>query len=199
MKTAQKKGLTPIIGATLTIIIGILFVANPLFPEIAVATVLGGLTILVGIINLIMFFTNSKGEQIASANLIIAAMLIVLGIFTLTHTNTLINIITYALSLYLIGYGAKNIEYALIFRKNSSSGGFFFSLLSAILIVAIGVLTLFLQDFMLKTFGLVLGIVLIVVGLIGMIISLRISKYTKTTVASESDYRDVTDLTSGNK
>ncbi|MBQ0042718.1 MAG: DUF308 domain-containing protein [Lachnospiraceae bacterium] len=176
MDSISKIGKSSLAAPIITIVIGIIFIVNPMFPATSVAIVLGSLTILFGVINGVIFAAQLKPDvKPPTINLVLAIIMVVIGIFTLTHTQTLLDIISYTISIYVLVDGVKHVDYALNLKYNKA-GGWELNIFFALALVTVGVLTLFLKDMLRGVLGTVLGVILIIAGTIGMITVLRLTR-----------------------
>lgn len=178
-----------IVVSILTIVIGVLCIVLPNEAGDLLLTLFGAMLVAVGATLFVKFFTTNRlfGTQL----MIMAVVSIVLGIMCFVQKNTLQNILTILLGLYIVVDSLSSIGDSVYLCKAKVSGWFVLLLLS-VLSCALGVVVMF------STFDTVIifaGVSLLVEGTKRFILTLTFSnKIRNAKKQFERNLKDVIEI-----
>ena len=153
-----------LIEAIVTVVLGILLLLDPTKTSSIAVTVIGVLVIIMGVWKICLNLYEKKQNAFA-----LGIIEIIIGVFIITHTSTMLDLLAYIFSIYIIIDGVKELEISIRLASKKASGWFVFALLSVLIIVC-GVWMLFTPGLAIATVALYGGIMLIVDGIMGIIL-----------------------------
>ncbi len=160
-----------LIIACVSILLGILFIVNPGGSGKVIAVIAGCIVLIAGIVNLIRFF-SSDGEERATGGSLRGIIMIVLGIFMLTHVSTVIALLSYILSIVLLIAGTRSLENTLRLRREGLADRNWNILLAALVMLA-GVFMLFAPHGSVNVAIFIVGIILVIYGVVELYLSYK--------------------------
>lgn len=164
-----------ILNAILTILIGILFIANPGGSGILIATIAGVIILLSGVVDVIRFLGTRNRDMSSSGVLFIGIVKLILGIIILTHTGAMLTLLIYLFGLFVLFGGIHSLSGALRLKKFGISGWPAHVLL-AVIIIAAAVFMLFFPFAVVETAITISGIILIVDGVTELLTGIRMKR-----------------------
>ena len=162
-----------IIGGAVCIVLGVLFILLPGSFSNILVYVSGILLIIGGVVSLISFVMDRSA--ISKYGLANAAVLIILGIFTLTHIYMIKGVLNMFFGVIIVSFGSIFLSRSIDNLRNHISGTIL-PLVMSLLIVAAGVVVLFGKFSTIFTFT---GIVLVVAGIFIIIMAALFGSQTK--------------------
>ena len=172
-----------IVDAILTVIMGILFVINPLESGTIMMTIMAVVIIIGGIADIIRFISVQRSDFMMRDGLVYGLLKILLGAFVFAHPQITQGIFAYLFGIFMIIMGANNLEHGIPMLQNKMWIGFL-NILTALLMIAGGFLILFVD--MVTQTSLIMTIIGIVVILCGCleILTAVVMKSAENTVKS---------------
>ncbi len=175
MKSFNTFRWTMVLSAVLTVILGILFVANPFGASETIVLLAGGLLIVSGVIGIIQFVV-SRGEAAHSSGSLIGGIVrVAVGIFAFTHIGIglLLSVMSLLISVFIIVSGVTGFDYSLKMRRAGFSGWVFNLVLS--IIILIGGIFMVIDPFeAIETTFLFIGVILIMDGIFEAVMALTV-------------------------
>ena len=157
----KKVRLNIILTSIITLIIGIMLVVKPTESTLIIVYIIGAFLVIMGIIEIIMYMVNIDFERYVRGRLFPAILMLVLGIFILTHTATVVTWFSVILSILVIINSVNTIEDAIQLGR-ARIGGWWISMILAVLVLILGVVMLFTPNLASDTAAILLGVGLIV-------------------------------------
>ncbi len=181
------------VNTLLTILIGILFIVNPGGTTALIATVAGIVILVMGITDVTRYFTSGS-YGFLYGSLSAGIIKCVLGLFVLTHTATVITLLSYLISIFIIISGVNSLEGVVQLRRGGVRG-WGVNLALALAFIAIGVLILIFPIDAASSMMVLVGVILVADGLSGMFIARRMRKIAKS---YEDQIKNIQDEINGN-
>lgn len=178
MELFKKIRVNMTVNAVLTIVIGILFVLNPGGTGSTIALIAGIAILLSGISDIIRYISDREYGFLVSGSLFGGVIKCVLGLFAVTHTGTIITLLTYILSVFVIIGGVNCLESSMQLKKAHVSAWGINMALSAVILAA-GIFMLFFPFDAASTAIIIVGVILIADGLNELFTSWRLKKIGK--------------------
>ncbi|MCD8395830.1 MAG: DUF308 domain-containing protein [Lachnospiraceae bacterium] len=178
MELFKKIRVNMTVNAVLTILIGILFVLNPGGTGSTIALIAGIAILVSGIGDIIRYISDREYGFLMSGSLFGGVIKCVLGLFAVTHTGTIITLLTYILSVFVIIGGVNCLESSLQLKKAHVSAWGLNMALSAVILAA-GIFMLFFPFDAASTAIIIVGVILIADGLNELFTSWRMKKIGK--------------------
>lgn len=174
-----KQKTSSIIIAILSIILGIVLIIYKNTAANWFVKVVGILMIAAAVYYIISFFTRASKDTISRTNLVVGILLLILGIWFLTSSNVVLQVVQLIVGVIIIMQGILDLQAALAMKDNEYSN-WGISLCLAFATIILGVLLIFLPFKTLDVLLVMLGIVLIFDGLSDLYIIGVFSKAVKT-------------------
>lgn len=174
-----KQKTSSIIIAILSIILGIVLIIYKNTAANWFVKVVGILMIAAAVYYIISFFTRASKDTISRTNLVVGILLLILGIWFLTSSNLVLQVVQLIVGVIIIMQGILDLQAALAMKDNEYSN-WGISLCLAFATIILGVLLIFLPFKTLDVLLVMLGIVLIFDGLSDLYIIGVFSKAVKT-------------------
>lgn len=175
MNIFEKMKTNLILNALLTILIGILFIANPGRSGILIAAIAGAVILISGIIDVIRFLGTKNRDMSASGVLVLGIAKLILGVIILTHTGAMLTLLIYLFGLFVLFGGIHSLSGALRLKKSDISG-WPAHLTLAVLIIAAAVFMLFFPFAVVETAITISGVILIVDGVTELLTGIRMKR-----------------------
>lgn len=175
MKALKKIKVNMWLNALMLILIGILLIVEP-HESMGVITIAAGVFIFgSGILDLV-YYANTWIESYFFRGTLFAGILkCILGIFVATHAGIMTLLFSYIFSIFIIINGVNCMELAIYMRRIVPKHYGWFVFLS-IMVIAAGIIMLFVLPDTVSTAALIVGIVFIVNGIADIILVCRLSK-----------------------
>lgn len=180
------------VNAILTVFIGILFVLNPSGTGSTIALIAGIAILVSGIGDIVRYISDREYGLFVSGSLFGGIIKCVLGIFAITHTGTIITLLSYILSVFVIVSGVNCLESSTQLKKANVSGWAVNMLLSVIILGA-GIFMLFFPFDAASTAIMIVGIILVVDGLTELFTAWRMKKIGREINRAMKDIQDEMD------
>ncbi|MCD8337548.1 MAG: DUF308 domain-containing protein [Lachnospiraceae bacterium] len=178
MELFKKIRVNLTLNAILTILVGILFVLNPGGTGSTIALIAGIAILLSGIGDIIRYISDREYGFLMSGSLFGGVIKCVLGLFAVTHTGTIITLLTYILSVFVIIGGVNCLESSTQLKRAGVSAWGVNMALSAVILAA-GIFMLFFPFDAASTAIVIVGVILIADGLNELFTSWRLKKIGK--------------------
>lgn len=192
MEFMKKIRVNMTVNALLTIIIGILFIINPGGTGTVIAKVAGAAILIAGIADIIRYATAGGYEFLSGSSLFGGIVKCVLGVFALTHTVAVLELLSYILSIFIIISGISCMESSMQLKRAQVAGWAVNAVLSAVILAA-GVFMLFCPFEAVATAILIAGIILVADGLTELFTAYRMRKIGKEFKKKMKDIMDEID------
>jgi uncharacterized membrane protein HdeD (DUF308 family) len=174
-----KQKTSSIIIAILSVILGVVLIIYKNTAANWFVKVIGILMIVAAIYYTISFFTRASKDSISRTNLVVGILLLILGIWFLTSSNVVLQVVQLIIGVIIIMQGILDLQAALAMKDNENSN-WGVSLCLALATIILGVLLIFLPFKTLDVLLVMLGIVLIFDGISDMYIIGVFSKTANT-------------------
>lgn len=175
MKALKKIKVNIWLNALMLILIGVLLIVTP-HESMEVITIVAGVLIFgSGILDLV-YYVNAWIESYFFRGTLFAGILkCILGIFVVMHASTMTLLFSYIFSIFIIVNGVNCMELAIYMRRIVPRHYGWFVFL-AIMVIAAGIIMLFVSPDTVSTAALIVGIVFIINGITDIILVCRLSK-----------------------
>lgn len=158
--------------SVLAIVLGVVFLVNPVGASDLIAKALGAIVAIGGLIAVIIYFKNRNDGFLAAGNLCIGILLICVGIFLISYSGITLTLLGFVMSVYLIIDGLVGVDSAIAMAR-SKRKGWSWHLVFSVVILAAGIIFLFRPFGAIKMSAKLLGIVLLFDGVTGLITAIR--------------------------
>ncbi|MCD8104854.1 MAG: DUF308 domain-containing protein [Lachnospiraceae bacterium] len=189
MELFKKIRMNLVVNALLTVLVGILFVLNPAGTGGTIALIAGIAILISGIGDIIRYISDRDYGFLVSGSLFGGVIKCILGLFAITHTGTIITLLSYILSVFVIIGGVNCLENSMQLKHALVSGWVVNMVLSAAILAA-GIFMLFFPFDAASTAIIIVGIILIADGLNELFTAYRMRRIGKDFVRSMKDIRD---------
>ncbi len=122
-----------IVGGIAAIILGILFLSQPLLAGVSICYFIGAMLAIAGVANII-FSIASKQE--GGQSILLGVILLLFGIVCLARPDVIANLLTIMAGIYVIADGAMTFSDGIFCVRNKIGGGVLVVIMSVILIIA---------------------------------------------------------------
>lgn len=194
MEFLKKIRMHAILSSVLTILIGLLFV---LFPYSAGSTIamLAGIAILcLGVFDVVRYFTAGGYSWYVRESLFIGILKLILGIYVVTHTDTVMTLFSYIFGIFIIVSGITSLQDS--FRiKDAGVSGWGLTMCLSILVAAAGVIMLFCPIEAASTAAAFIGVALLAEGAVNLLTLWQLKKIKNDFL---QDLKDIQDERNGN-
>jgi uncharacterized membrane protein HdeD (DUF308 family) len=194
MEFLKKLRVSAAVGALLTVLMGILFVLYPYGVTSTIAVIAGLVVLCNGILDIVRYLVADHYVSYVRGNLFNGILKCVLGVFILTHSDTIIALFSYIFGIFIIMSGVGCLEGSMQLRKAEVSGWMVNFILAAAVTIA-GIVVLFCPVTAASAAAWFVGIVLIVDGIAELFMIYRLKKIGKEFFQS---FRDIRDELNGN-
>ncbi|MCD8346360.1 MAG: DUF308 domain-containing protein [Lachnospiraceae bacterium] len=178
MELFKKIRVNMTVNAILTMLVGILFILNPAGTGETIALIAGIAILISGIVDIIRYVSDREYGFLISGSLFGGVIKCVLGLFAVTHTGTIITLLTYILSVFVIIGGVNCLESSRQLKRAGVSAWGINMVLSAVILAA-GIFMLFFPFDAASTAIIVVGVILIADGLNELFTSWRLKKINR--------------------
>ncbi|MCD7818806.1 MAG: DUF308 domain-containing protein [Lachnospiraceae bacterium] len=192
MELLKRMRVNMTVNAILTIFIGILFVLNPGGTGSTIALIAGIAILVSGIGDILRYVSAHEYRYFADGSLFGGVIKCVLGLFMITHTGTVISLLFYVLSIFVIISGVNCLQSSTQLKR-AGVPGWTVNMLLAIVILAAGVFMLFFPFDAASTAIMIVGIILIADGLTEFFTSWRMKKIGRDFDRAMKDIKDEMD------
>lgn len=151
-----------LIIACVSLLLGILFIVNPGGSGKVIAVIAGCVVLIAGIANFIRRLASDEAEQMANGSLQ-GIIIVILGIFMLTHVSTIIALLSYIFGIILLVAGTRSLENTLRLRREGLEDRNWNILLAA-LVMLVGVFMLFVPHGTVNVAIFIVGVILVIYG-----------------------------------
>lgn len=141
----RKAGWSNVLIEVIFAILGIAIISQPDAAMKIIATLLGIVFVVAGVIKIIEYFSSKARNEFISYELIYGIVAVVIGLITITYSNALEFIFRITLGIWIIYSGALRLSLAVKLRTVNQSIGLY-SLLIAVLIIIGGIAVAFTQN-----------------------------------------------------
>ena len=174
MNYFKRLGWITVLSSILMMLAGIMFCFRPFMATESLTKAIGIMLIGNGVLTILHYFSSKAlSGFFLKGNMAKGILLILIGIFVLTHVDFTMDIFSYIFSFYIIVDAITGIENAFLL-KNIGARNWFVNLVLSCALIAAGVYMLFNPSSALATASLWLGIILIVDGFEGIVLVTRI-------------------------
>lgn len=174
MNYFKRLGWITVISSVLMILAGVMFCVRPFMATETLTKVIGIMLIGNGVLTILHYFSSrALSGFFLKGNMARGILLIIIGIFVLTHVDFTMTIFSYIFSFYVIVDAISGIENAFLL-KNLGAANWFVNLILSCALIAAGVYMLFNPASALATASVWIGIILIVDGFEGIVLVTRI-------------------------
>ncbi len=160
-KIFEKSGRADIIISVIFIILGIFLIAQTELFTSLISLLLGGFSVVIGIIRLITYIKEGKDNGILLSTSI---FLIISGVVIMFFTNVILDVFRIIIAIWIIYVGIMNII-KLISWKEYKSTLWIITLVLAIILLGIGIYILLSPNAIIQT----IGVIIIIYGIIDII------------------------------
>ena len=167
-----------IIDSVLSLILGIIFIVDPIGASNSVALIIGIFVLASGICDMVRYFSNSGYPSFIRGNLFVAIIKVILGIFIMTHTATVVTLFAYIFSIFIIVTSVNAIEGATQL-KIANVSGWIINMILAVLVLCAGILMLFVPFEATETASIIIGAALILDAVTMIYTMIRLKKIGK--------------------
>ncbi|MCD8013261.1 MAG: DUF308 domain-containing protein [Lachnospiraceae bacterium] len=192
MELFKKIRVNLTVNAILTIFVGILFILNPAGTGETIALIAGIAILVSGIGDIIRYISDREYGLFMSGSLFGGVIKCVLGLFAVTHTGTIITLLSYILSVFVIIGGVNCLENSTQLKKANVSG-WAVNMALSVIILAAGIFMLFFPFDTASTAITIVGIILVADGLNELFTSYRMRKIGRDFKKAVKDIRDEID------
>ena len=119
-ETLQRVKGSVIASGIASILLGILFLAEPLLTGVSICYFIGGLLVIVGITKVIFCFVNVEGP---APSIIGGVILFLFGLLCLTRPDVIAGLLTVMAGIYIIVDGAATLSEGIFAVRSKISGG----------------------------------------------------------------------------
>ena len=167
-KILKKYSWADVLVSLVFLIFGILLIARPEATIAAIATVLGTVFIVMGIIKLIEYIASNPKDEIA---LTIALLLVIFGIIIFFGSSALLSFLGIILGIWTLIVGILNFQTTVVW-KNFKSFYWILALVFSILMIVAGIILIVNQNIAYATIGTII-VVYAVLDIIDKIIFIK--------------------------
>ncbi len=161
MNSTKTFKVSMILSAVLTLILGILFIWNPLSAGEGMAMLIGADLLVVGVIDVVQWGIAKFSDDGPSRGLFTGILKVVMGFFVMTHLGIAMDMISFLISMFILASGITGIEFSVKMHKDGTSG-WVLNLVLSIIVVFGGALMLLEPFEALATTLMFIGIMLII-------------------------------------
>ena len=176
MNFFKKLKLNAAVSAIVTLIVGIVFCVNPQGSSEFLALFAGILVIIAGVFDLFIYLKNSGNPFVTHNELLTGVLKLIIGVFMFTHTETIITLISYIFSIYVIIDGIRNFDNSITLKK-VNAGGWFINMILSLLLAAAGIVMLFNPMETAGTAVVWMGVILIIDALSAIFTLIRLKQF----------------------
>ena len=174
MNYFKRLGWITVLSSIIMIIAGVLFCVRPFMVTETLTKVIGIMLIANGVLTILHYFSSrALSGFFLKGNMARGILLIIIGIFVLTHVDFTVAIFSYIFSFYIIVDAISGIENSFLL-KNLGASNWFINLILSCVLIAAGVYMLFNPSSAVATASLWIGIILILDGFEGIVLVTRI-------------------------
>lgn len=185
--------------SSICIILGIALIVDPGFFTHAISYTIGGLSIGVGVVNILRFVTKGEEREQFTSSLFRGIVLCVIGIFLIAKPDFIFNVISFAFGFYMLFSGIVSITDSVDIKNGG--GNWVPSLVLSLLTSVLGMVILLNPLAPVNLAVRLLGIALLVSGVTNLMSSLSgnyqlksIEKQVKKSAKSITDKDDYIDI-----
>ncbi len=149
-----------LIIACVSLLLGILFIVNPGGSGKVIAVIAGCVVLIAGITNLVRHLASDEADRTANGSLQ-GIIMIILGLFMLTHVSTIIALLSYIFGIILLVAGTRSLENTLRLRREGLESSSWNILLAA-LVMLVGVFMLFVPHGTVNVAIFIVGVILVI-------------------------------------
>ena len=174
MNYFKRLGWITVISAILMMLAGILFCIRPFAATESLTMVIGIMMIGNGVVTILHYFSSrALSGFFLKGSLARGILLIIIGIFILTHVDFTVTVFSYIFSLYIIVDGISGVESSFLL-KNLGASNWIVNLILSLLLIAAGAYMLFNPSSAVATASMWIGLILIVDGFESIVLVTRI-------------------------
>lgn len=160
-KFLKKSSWTDIVVSLIFILFGVMLIASPNSIISIIAILLGGISIIIGVLKIIDYFSTGKTENYLLA---IAIVAIITGIIIMFCSNIIMSIFRIIIAIWIIYSGVINLQTTIVW-KELKSRLWFLSVILSIIMIGAGIFILVNSGAILQT----IGIIVVVYGIVNII------------------------------
>ena len=174
MNYFKRLGWITVLSSIIMIIAGVLFCVRPFMVTETLTKVIGIMLIANGVLTILHYFSSrALSGFFLKGNMARGILLIIIGIFVLTHVDFTVAIFSYIFSFYIIVDAISGIENSFLL-KNLGASNWFINLILSCVLIAAGVYMLFNPSSAVATASVWMGIILILDGVESIVLVARI-------------------------
>lgn len=119
-ETLQRVKGSVIASGIASILLGVLFLAQPLLTGVSICYFIGGLLVIVGITKMIFSFTNAEG---AASSIVGGVVLFLFGLLCFNRPDVIVGLLTVMSGIYIITDGARTLSEGMYAVRAKIAGG----------------------------------------------------------------------------
>lgn len=192
MEFLKKIRVNAVLNGVLMILMGLLFILFPYRASSTVAVIAGIAVLCIGVADVLRYLTAGGYAYYVQGSLFQGVIKIVLGIFILTHTDTMVALFSYVFSIFIIVSGVTCMENSMQLKRAGVSG-WIFTLVLSIVETGAGIVMLFHPVGTASTAAVVIGILLAVEGVTQLLTLYQMKKIRKDFFRTLKDIQDEID------
>ena len=128
--------LSSILNAAILLIVGLMMIIDPRGSSTTIAWIAGIFILVLGAIEILRYIRNSGYSYMARGGIVGPVLKVVLGIFIITHTGSIVNFFAIIFAIFVIVNGVMVLENGLMLRKGLLPTWYITFLLGIALIIA---------------------------------------------------------------
>lgn len=192
MEFLKKIRVNAVVNGVLLILMGLLFILFPYRASSTIAVIAGIVVLCIGVFDVLRYVTAGGYSYYVQGSLFQGVVKIVLGIFILTHTDTMVALFSYVFSIFIIVSGVTCMENSLQLKQAGVSS-WILTLVLSVLETGAGIVMLFHPVGTASTAALIIGILLLVEGVTQLLTLYQLKKIRKDFFRTLKDIQDEID------
>ena len=157
---AKRSEKSIIASSILTLVVGIMLAIYPGNTLSLIGKVIGAALMVVGVIQIVVFFKNAKEDRIASTSFALGIILFAVGLYIFINDKSLTNIFTTIIGLLICIKSIYKIQLAVSLKEYSNSWKY--NLVSGLIVLSLGLIIIFYPIATAATILRIIGIVLVI-------------------------------------
>lgn len=157
---AKRSEKSIIASSILTLVVGIMLAIYPGNTLSLIGKVIGAALMIIGAIQIVVFFKNTKEDRIASASFALGIILFAVGLYIFINDKSLTNIFTTIIGLLICIKSIYKIQLAISLKDYSNSWKY--NLVSGLIVLSLGLIIIFYPIETAATVLRIIGIVLVI-------------------------------------
>ena len=178
------------IMAILYIVLGLILCIFPSLTANVICYILAGIAVVVGIINLVIYFKKDVVDTVYRYDFVNGVMFIVIGVILFIKASLVLTLIPMLMGILILGNGVVKMQHAIDLKRFDFSG-WIYVLIISLLCLSVGFLLVLQPQFIINAIIVILGVSFIFCGVTDLITFFMLSKqaknYEKNTVDSTEE------------